>query len=232
MLAQKMVAAALMAAAVPAAAQPLQVRPISGTRLDVVATGEVTRVPDIVLINAGISTQAPTAVEAIRANGAAMDRLREALRRAGIEPRDVQTSSVHLNAEWRHGRDAPPVFVGYRASHRLSVRFRDAANSGRILDSLVAAGANEIDGPTFEIAEADAARDEARTRAGRRPRSRRPLRPVAWPAGGTCAGDQRSRWRRGDGCHARIRRGPRSGVDQYRARRTAGGDRPDRQLRA
>lgn len=165
MLARKIVAAALMAAAVPAAAQPLQVRPISGTRLDVVATGEVTRVPDIVLINAGISTQAPTAVEAIRANGAAMDRLREALRRAGIEPRDVQTSSVHLNAEWRQGRDLPPVFAGYRASHRLSVRFRDAANAGRILDTLVAAGANEIDGPTFEIAEADAARDEARRRA-------------------------------------------------------------------
>ncbi|HWT11633.1 MAG TPA: SIMPL domain-containing protein, partial [Allosphingosinicella sp.] len=110
-------------------------------------------------------TQAPSASEAIRANGASMERLRDALRRAGIAPRDVQTSSVNLNAEMRHAPDGTPIFAGYRASHRLSIRFRDAANAGRILDTLVAAGANEIDGPRFEIAEAEAARDEARTRA-------------------------------------------------------------------
>lgn len=175
MFARYSIAAALLAAAVPAVAQPAQVRPIGGTRLDVVATGEVTRVPDIVLIHAGVSTQASTAVEAIRANGAAMDRLREALRRAGIDPRDVQTSSVNLNAEWRHRQEAPPVFAGYRAGHRLSIRFRDAANAGRILDTLVAAGANEIDGPSLEIAEAEAARDEARTRALAVARSRADL---------------------------------------------------------
>ena len=159
------IAAALLSLAAPALAQPTEVRPITGTRLDVVATGEVTRVPDIVLINAGISNQAPTASEAIRANGAAMDRLRAALRAAGIDARDVQTSSVNLNAEWRHRPDATPVFAGYRAAHRLSIRFRDAANAGRILDALVTAGANEIDGPSFEIADVATALDEARTRA-------------------------------------------------------------------
>ena len=45
------------------------------------------------------------------------------------------------------------------------MRFRDAANAGRILDTLVTAGANEISGPTFEIAETGAALDEARIRA-------------------------------------------------------------------
>jgi uncharacterized protein len=160
-----LIAAALTAVGAPASGQPAEVRPISGTRLDVVAAGEVTRVPDIVLINAGVMTQAPTATEAIRANGARMDAMRAALRRAGIADRDIQTSSVNLNAEWRHNREQPPVFIGYRANHVLSVRFRDAANAGRILDALVAAGANEISGPTFEIADAEAARDEARTRA-------------------------------------------------------------------
>ncbi len=165
MLARFMVAAALLAAAAPAIAQPAQVRPISGTRLDVTATGEVTRVPDIVMIHAGVVTMAPTASEAIRANGAAMDRLREALRRAGIEPRDVQTSSVSLHPQWHEAENAPPVFAGYGAGHRLTVRFRDAANAGRILDTLIAAGANAIDGPSFQVTEADAARDEARVSA-------------------------------------------------------------------
>jgi hypothetical protein len=159
------IAAALAMLAAPAVAQTSELRPISGTRLDVAALGEVTRVPDIVVIDAGVTTQSPTAAEAIRGNAAKMESLRSALRRAGIADRDIQTSSVNLHAEWTRTRESAPVFVGYRASHRLHVRFRDAANAGRILDTLVAAGVNEINGPTFQVEAAAAALDEARTRA-------------------------------------------------------------------
>jgi hypothetical protein len=161
-------AIALLSATLPASAIFAQTQPataIAGTRLDVVATGEVARVPDIVRINAGVSTRAPTASEAIRANGAQIDSMRAALRRAGVEARDVQTSSVNLDQDWRNIPNAEPEFVGYRASHQLSVRFRDASNAGRILDALVAAGANEINGPSFEIDRPEAALDEARTQA-------------------------------------------------------------------
>jgi len=162
-------ALALFAAAmIPASAALAQAQPtatIAGTRLDVVATGEVARVPDIVLINAGVSTQAPTASEAIRANAVQIESMRAALRRAGVDARDIQTSSVNLNPEWRHTPNRAPQFVGYRANHMVNVRFRDAANAGRILDALVAAGANELNGPTFEVERPEAALDEARTQA-------------------------------------------------------------------
>ncbi len=165
----RMTTAALLALAAPlaapAAAQSVPAQAISGTRLDVVATGEVTRVPDIVLINAGVTTQAPTASEAIRANAVQIDSMRAALRRAGVADRDIQTSSVNLSPEWRHVQNRSPQFVGYRAHHMVNVRFRDVANAGRILDALVAAGANEINGPTFEIERPGAALDEARGRA-------------------------------------------------------------------
>jgi uncharacterized protein YggE len=150
---------------VPATAQTAQVRPISGTRLDVMATGVVTRVPDIADVDTGISTEAPTASEAIRGNGEAMDRLREALRRSGIDPRDIQTVHVDLTTVYRRPENAPPVFVGYRATHRLSIRFRDIANAGRILDRLVDAGAQDIDGLSYHIDATEAMREEARTLA-------------------------------------------------------------------
>ena len=76
-----LMAAASLALAAPAAAQTASAQAVAGTRLDVVATGEVTRVPDIVRINAGVVTQAPTASEAIRQNAARMERVRAALRR-------------------------------------------------------------------------------------------------------------------------------------------------------
>ena len=166
---RKMTAVALLALSLPivapAEAQTAPEAGLSGTRLDIVVTGEVTRVPDIVMINAGVTTQGATASEAIQANAARIEAMRAALRRAGVADRDIQTSSVNLNADYRHVADRPPVFTGYRASHMVNVRFRDAANAGRILDALVTAGANEINGPTFEVERPAAALDEARTRA-------------------------------------------------------------------
>ena len=93
--------AALLAAAMPAAAQVTEVRPISGTRLDVVARGDITRVPDTVYIQVGVSTGSTTAIEAIRLNGEKMDRLRAALIGAGIAPSDLQSSWVNLEPNYR-----------------------------------------------------------------------------------------------------------------------------------
>jgi uncharacterized protein len=165
MIFRSMVAAAMLAAAWPAAAQTSEVRPISGTRLDVVAAGEVSRVPDLVRINAGVVTQAPTAVEAIRQNAARMEAVRSALRGAGIADRDIQTSTLNLNPNYRYAENQPPQLVGYQAVNQVNVRFRDIAKTGPILDALVAQGANQINGPMLTIDRPEAALDEARTQA-------------------------------------------------------------------
>ena len=165
MIGKSIIAAALLLAAVPAAAQQSEVRPISGTRLDVVATGEVNRVPDIAQINAGVVTQAPTATDAIRQNAARMERVRAALRAAGIAERDIQTSTINLNPNYRYAENQPPQLIGYQAVNQVNVRFRDIAKTGAILDALVAEGANQINGPTLTIDRPEAALDEARTQA-------------------------------------------------------------------
>lgn len=170
-----LMALTLIAAAMPAAAQTAPAPAVTGTRLEVAATGEVTRVPDIVRINAGVVTQAPTAVEAIRQNGARMERVRSALRRAGVADRDIQTSAISLQADYRHQENRPPVLTGYRASNEVDVRFRDIAGSGPILDALVAEGANQINGPNLGIDRPEAALDEARTRALANARARAEL---------------------------------------------------------
>src|SRR5688572_16508957 len=157
--------AAVSAAAVPAAAQVSEVRPINGTRLDVVATGDVARVPDLVRINAGVVTQAPTAVEAIRQNAARMEAVRAALRGAGIADRDIQTSNLNLNPNYRYAENQPPQLIGYQAVNEVSVRFRDIARTGAILDALVAQGANQINGPVLTVERPEAALDEARAEA-------------------------------------------------------------------
>jgi uncharacterized protein YggE len=160
---------ALAATVVPAGAiaqvQTVPVAVISGTRLDVSATGEVTRVPDIAIISAGVQTLQPTATAAIEENAARMERIRAALKRAGIEDRDIQTSSINLNPEYQYDQNRPPRLTGYRATNTVNVKFRDLKRTGAILDALVAEGANQINGPNLTIDKPESALDEARNKA-------------------------------------------------------------------
>lgn len=154
--------------ATPAAAQQTTIefaQPIAGTKLDITASGEVSRVPDVAVISAGVVTRATTAAEALQQNSARMARVLDALKRSGVADRDVQTTSINLNPEYRYVENQPPQLVGYTASNQVTVRFRDIRNSGRILDALVAEGANQINGPTMVIDKPEEALDEARANA-------------------------------------------------------------------
>ncbi|MGH6616054.1 SIMPL domain-containing protein [Sphingomonas sp.] len=176
----KLIATAVALAALPFALAPAsaQVAPMilpDGTILDVTATGQTTRVPDIATIRAGVVTQAATAGAAISDNAQAMARILAALKKAGIVARDVSTSNVGLSPQYRYVENQAPVVTGYQATNTVSVRFRDIAKSGAILDALVKEGANQIDGPNLAIDNPDAALDEARADAVKRARTRAEL---------------------------------------------------------
>ena len=154
---------ALLAAA-PAFAD-VTTTPIAGTELDISATGTSTRAPDIATISAGVVTQAPRAGDAMAANAKAMTATIAALKHAGVADRDIQTQSINLQPQYRYGDNQPPVLTGYQASNRVSVRIRDLTGAGGVIDALVSAGANQIDGPTLAVEHPEAALDEARAKA-------------------------------------------------------------------
>jgi len=159
--------AAVALPAAPASAQTQPIAAISGTRLDVVATGEVMRVPDVAHITAGVVTTAPTATAALEQNARQMASVRQALRNAGIADRDIQTSAINLYPDYRQDErtGGNPQIVGYRASNEMTIKFRDIKSTGKILDALVAQGANQINGPMLAIDRPEQALDEARVAA-------------------------------------------------------------------
>ena len=161
-------ASLLLAAVVPTAASAQQAsitQTIAGTRLDINATGEVTRVPDVAIISAGVVSRATTATAALQDSADRMQKVLAALKRAGVNDRDIQTSSVSLNPEYRYPENQTPQLVGYTASNQLTIKFRDIRTSGKILDALVAQGANQINGPNLTLDKPEAALDEARANA-------------------------------------------------------------------
>lgn len=172
-LATLLLAAPALAQQQQATVEPLV--PAAGTILDIVAEGRTTRIPDLATIRAGVVTQGATAATALSDNAARMTRVLAALRKAGVAPRDIATSSVALAPQYRYVENQPPAITGYQATNSVSIRFRDVARAGTILDALVAEGANQIDGPSLSLDQPDAALDEARTDAVKRAQARATL---------------------------------------------------------
>ncbi|HEY4555969.1 MAG TPA: SIMPL domain-containing protein [Lysobacter sp.] len=136
-----------------------------GTLLSVSAQAEARRTPDIATVSAGVVTQAADANAAMRANAEQMAKVVAAIRAAGIAERDVQTSGIQLSPQYRYAENQPPAITGYQAANTVSITVRDIARLGKILDALVATGANQVNGPSFDVEDKESALDEARRAA-------------------------------------------------------------------
>ncbi len=134
-------------------------------------TGEATVsvAPDQAQIDGGVTSEAKTAREASDANNAAMGKVLLALKGAGIDEKDYQTSRLSLQPQFAANykpSDRAPGIVSFRASNRVTVKVRDVTKAaGIIIDVLVGAGANEIGGIHFTVTQASKHLDEAREKA-------------------------------------------------------------------
>jgi uncharacterized protein YggE len=130
-------------------------------------TGEATVSvpPDQAQIDGGVTSDAKTAREASDANNAAMGKVLLALKGAGIDEKDYQTSRLSLQPQYAPNRSGPSPVVGYRASNRVTVKLRDVTKVANIIDVLVGAGANELGGINFVVSQASKLLDDAREKA-------------------------------------------------------------------
>ena len=136
-----------------------------GTLLSVSARAEASRVPDVASLSTGVVTQAADANAALSANAAQMQKVMAAIKSAGIAEKDIQTSGISVNPQYKYAEDQPPTITGYQASNTVSIKVREIDRLGKVLDALVASGANQVNGPSFEIDEPEAVYDEARRAA-------------------------------------------------------------------
>ena len=146
--------------------------PADGTLLSVSAQAEARRMPDVATISAGVVTQAADANAAMQANATQMAKVMAAIKAAGIAERDVQTAGISVSPTYRYAENQPPAITGYQASNTVNAKVRDIGKLGKVLDALVANGANQVNGPTFEIDKPDEAYDEARIAALRKAEAR------------------------------------------------------------
>lgn len=155
-------------------AQAAPAGPVPST-LTLSVEGRVTRAPDIAEVSGGVVTTAPTASAAMSENATRMTAVVAAVRKAGIAERDIQTAGISLQPQYKYENNQPPVLTGYQATNTVNLRIRKIADTGKLLDTLVNVGANQINGPNFRVEDSDAALDEARLAAVKTAKARADL---------------------------------------------------------
>lgn len=128
--------------------------------INVVGEGTSNLPPDQVTLEAGVTTTAKSAVAALTDNNRKFARLVAVVKEKGIADKDVQTSSFDVFQDFR-GRGDSRMRV-YTVSNQVTIKVRDVAMVGEILDALVRAGSNEIYGITFGLQDSQMGKDTAR----------------------------------------------------------------------
>ena len=141
-------------------------------KIQVSATGEVNMAPDMATVSAGVVTQGKTAREAMFGNATKMTRVFEELEAAGIEKKYITTSQLSLQPKYNYQNRQSPKIDGYEARNTVSAKTYDLDNVGAMLDALVKAGVNNINGVQFSIKDSKAAKDKAREDAIREAREK------------------------------------------------------------
>jgi uncharacterized protein len=131
--------------------------------ISLAASGAVKTTPDQVEISTGVTSQAPSAKEALTKNSAAMAQVIAELKGEGLDPQDIQTTNFSvqpLYEERKEGR--PPAITGYQVTSSVRLTLHDVGKLGAILDKVVTLGANDIGAIDFGVSQPETLKDEAR----------------------------------------------------------------------
>ncbi|GAB4505745.1 MAG: SIMPL domain-containing protein [Anaerolineales bacterium] len=150
-----------------------QAAPPATRSLTVNGTGQVYLTPDIAYIYIGVHTEHTTAAEAVATNTAETQKVIAALKEAGIEDKDIQTTNFSIWPNTQYNPEGQQIGVSYAVDNSVYVTVRNLDNLGDLLDAAISAGANSINSIQFDAADKsealkqarDAALENARTQA-------------------------------------------------------------------
>lgn len=135
--------------------------------ITVSAQGAVKVVPDAVRINATATAVAASSKEALAATAKTATAVRAALKTAKIDSKDIATQSVTVYPEYKYTADGGSTLTGYRGSQSFTITVRAADTAGAVVDSLVAAGGDnlQINGATPFVLDSTKSLEAARAAA-------------------------------------------------------------------
>lgn len=143
----------------------VETRDHTPTTISVSGEGKMSAAPDIAELDFGVQAEKqPTAKQAMQMLSKQMTAVLEAVKKAGVEEKDIATEQLSLNPayDWQNGTQ---TLRGYAASQTLRVKVRDLDKTSDVLGAATAAGANQAGGVQFTMDDPEASRAQARAKA-------------------------------------------------------------------
>ena len=127
--------------------------------------GEVKAKPDIARMTAGVVTQAKDQAQAAQENAGKMTALMAAVKSLKIADRDIQTQGYSVEAQYDYGSGHAPILTGYQVTNSVQVTLRDLSQAGVLIDKATQAGANQVNGLSYELSDNGAVQAQALSKA-------------------------------------------------------------------
>lgn len=140
------------------------VSPAAARTLTVTGSGTVYLTPDVAYINVGVHTENPDIAQALADNNRQAQAVVDALENLGVAAEDIQTSSFSIWSMQDYD-EMGQTYIKYTVDNTVYVTVRDLTRLGSLLDTVVGAGANNINSIQFDVLDKAAAQAEARQMA-------------------------------------------------------------------
>jgi hypothetical protein len=137
-----------------------------GEPMVVTGEGKSTAIPDIAKVSAGIQDSGTTLVQVQNSANKKSQSLVAALKKSGIEEKDIKTTSYNISPESDYQAN-PPRITGYQVSINYEVTVRNIEKINDVLTTVTGGGANLVGGVSFDLSDdaklkaMDAARQDA-----------------------------------------------------------------------
>ena len=160
-----LIVSVLAAALLLSACGPATTNAAEARTLNVSGNGTVYLTPDIAYIYIGVHTENADIAQAVESNNTGAQTLVDALKNAGVDAADIQTSNYSVYSSQYYGPDGLPAGLTYMVDNSVLVTVRDLTRLGSLLTAAVASGANNINSIQFDVADKAAGLAEARQKA-------------------------------------------------------------------
>ncbi len=146
---------------------PFSLSSIVTTKTDtftVTGEGKSTAIPDIAVVNAGVTAQGATVAVVQENINSKTNAIIAAVKKLGIKSEDIQTTNYSVNPTYDYQNTTQRI-TGYTANNTINIKVRDTARANEVIDGATAAGANQIGGVSFDVSDKTKAENEAREKA-------------------------------------------------------------------
>jgi uncharacterized protein YggE len=138
--------------------------------ISVSGTGKVSLTPDVADVSLGVTVQRDRVSTARDEAARIMQAVIAAMHGLGIADADIKTTQLYVSPMYDY--TGQNTITGYQISNIVSVHVRDLDTLADVIDQSVSAGATDVQGVTFDVADRTAAERDAREAAVRDARAR------------------------------------------------------------